>query len=105
MVVVAGAQPGQVRLDDARPDGGEVGDPGGGEGGEVAVQVPAVRGEGVRGQATLDGEVVEVAAQGPAQGRRGFRAGPVRCPGALPGQASTSASGRVGMPCASATGP
>lgn len=104
MVVVSGAQPGQVRLDDAGADRREVGDAGVGQGREIALQIPAVRGEGVRGQAALDGEVVEVAADGTAQGRRGLdaRTGPF---GRGVGQPRTSASGSTGMPCASATGP
>ncbi|GAB3183138.1 hypothetical protein GCM10027259_37650 [Micromonospora palomenae] len=103
MAVVPGPQPGQVRLDLPRADGGQVGHPGDREGVEIPLQVPTVRRERVRREATLDGQVVEVAADGTAQGRRGrdARAGGVRCSG----QASTSASGRVGMPCASATGP
>lgn len=104
MVVVARAQSGQVRLDDAGSDRREVGDTGLGQRREVTLQIPAVRGEGVRGQAALDGEVVEVPADGTAQGRRGFdaRTGPFD---SGVGQPSTSASGSTGMPCASATGP
>ncbi|GAB3959161.1 hypothetical protein GCM10027614_78100 [Micromonospora vulcania] len=108
MGVVAGAQPGQMRLDDAGADRPEVGDAGVGQGGEVAVQIPTVRGEGVRGQSTLDGEVVQVAAHGTAQGRRGLlaRAGRVRDAGqSAAAQASASASGSTPMPCASATRP
>ncbi|BCJ67959.1 hypothetical protein GCM10009779_57410 [Polymorphospora rubra] len=105
VVGVALAQPGDVRGDLRGPDRGEVVDAVGRERVEVAVQVPPVRGEGVRRQSAFDGQVVEVGADRTPQGRR--RRWPVT---GLRGrgrrrQASTSASGRVAMPCASATGP
>ena len=67
---------------------GEVVDAGRGESLGVPLEIPAVRREGVAGQATLDRQVVEVAPDGKLQG-----------------QLSTSASGSTCMPCASATGP
>ena len=93
------------------PTDGEVGDAGGGQGGQVPVQVPAVRGERVRRQPPLDGQVVEVAAHGTAQGRRGLlRPAPARRPVRRPVSASYRSGQHVGqreraMPCASATGP
>lgn len=106
--VVARAQPRQVRFDEAGADRREVGDTSLGQGREIAVQIPTVRGQRVRGQTTFDGEVVEVAADGTAQGRRGLfaPAGGVRIAGQpATAQASASASGSTSMPCASATGP
>ncbi|RAO54539.1 hypothetical protein PSN01_03681 [Micromonospora saelicesensis] len=108
MRVVAGAQSRQVRLDEAGADRREVGDAGIGQGGEIAVQIPTVRGERVRGEATFDGQVVEVTANGTAQRRRGWcaHAGGVRAAGQpATVQARASASGSTSMPCASATGP
>jgi hypothetical protein len=54
----------------------------------VAAQVAPVGGERVTRQPTLDREMVEVGVDGPVDA-----------------QLSTSAVGRTGMPCASATGP
>ncbi|GIJ36287.1 hypothetical protein Vse01_54350 [Micromonospora sediminimaris] len=105
MTVGAGAQPGQVAFDLPGGDGRQVGHPGGGQRPEVTVQVPTVRGERVRGQSTFDGEVVQIAADGTTQGRRGLLAPAGLAVGQPVGQASTSVNGRVGRPCASATGP
>ena len=91
MLLVALAHPGQetgdVRLRHLR----EVVATGVGEEPHIALQIPPVRRERVRGEPALDGQVVEVGRYGP-RGR-----------GAA--QPSASASGVSGRACASATGP
>jgi hypothetical protein len=55
--------------DDRRRGGGELVDPGAGQGDQITVEIAAVRGKRVAGQPPLDGEVVEVGAQNPPQRR------------------------------------
>jgi len=69
-------------------DRGEIGDSGLEERLRVPREVSPIGGEGVAGQPTLDGQMVEIGVDGP-----------------IDAQLSTSLVGRTGMPCASATGP
>jgi len=69
-------------------DRGEIGNSRLEERSRVPRQVSPVGGEGVAGQPTLDGQMVEIGVDGP-----------------IDAQLITSVVGTTGMPCASATGP
>jgi hypothetical protein len=79
---IAFAQPGQEVSDIGRGDVSDLRAAGHGEGRRVALQIAPVRLERVRGEAALDGQVVEISIDRPGQ----------RC------QVSTSASGTAGKP-------
>jgi hypothetical protein len=88
VAAVAGAQPGEMPGEVGRAHRGEILDPGRGERLRITIKIAAVRNQRVAGQPALDRQVVEV-----------------RADALLQGQLSTSPSGTVCMPCASATGP
>ena len=88
MLAVPLAQPGHERRDVVRGHLADHGLAPGGEHGLVTLQVPAIGLQRVRGQATLNRQVVQVAVDCARQG----------------GQLSTSLTGVAGRPCASATG-
>ena len=62
MLVIAFAQPGKEFCDVLGGYRADLGAPARGQGGGVPLQVPAVRLDGVSGEAALDGEMVEVPA-------------------------------------------
>jgi hypothetical protein len=88
MLAVALAQARQEGSDIASADVLDLCLPGCGQGVGVALQVTAVSRQSVLGQPALDGQVIEIPPDSPGEG----------------GQLSTSASGTLGRPCASATG-